>query len=75
MVEAHDRHYPGDRTILTDLPRRALESGLEPEDRHVTVVRNTGGPEPVLGRDERCTAGRPSTAADDGPGRSPPRHR
>ncbi|GAA3204312.1 hypothetical protein GCM10010486_88170 [Nonomuraea roseoviolacea subsp. carminata] len=52
MVEAHDHHYPGDRTILTELPRRAREFGLELEDRHVTTVRNTGGPEPVLVRDE-----------------------
>ncbi|MBB2915083.1 SAM-dependent methyltransferase [Streptosporangium becharense] len=52
LVEAHDRHYTGDRTVLTDLPRRAGEFGLVLERRFATTLRNTGGPEPVLGQDE-----------------------
>ncbi|WP_188196927.1 class I SAM-dependent methyltransferase [Nonomuraea sp. SYSU D8015] len=52
MIETHDHHYPGDRAILTDLPRRAAEFGFEPETRFVTTVRNTGGSEPVFGEDE-----------------------
>ncbi|GII59233.1 hypothetical protein Pth03_76220 [Planotetraspora thailandica] len=52
MVEMHDHYYPGDRTILTDLPRRAGEFGFELENHFATTVRNTGDSEPVFGQDE-----------------------
>lgn len=52
MVRAHHAHHEGDRTILTSLPRRAAEFGFEPVARFATTVRNTGGIEPIFGRDE-----------------------
>jgi SAM-dependent methyltransferase len=46
MIEAHHRNHEGDRTVLSTLPRRAAEFGLEPVAHHRTTVRNTGGVEP-----------------------------
>ncbi|MBL8974192.1 MAG: class I SAM-dependent methyltransferase [Myxococcales bacterium] len=46
MIEAHHRNHEGDRTVLSSLPRRAAEFGLEPVAHHRTTVRNTGGVEP-----------------------------
>ncbi|MCC5578816.1 class I SAM-dependent methyltransferase [Microtetraspora sp. AC03309] len=51
-VDAHAHHYPGDRTILTDLPRRAEEFGFALEHRFTTTVRNTGCSEPAVKEDE-----------------------
>ena len=52
MIEAHHRNHEGDRTVLSTLPRRAGEFGLEPVAHHRTTVRNTGGVEPSFGSGE-----------------------
>ncbi len=52
MVEAHHRHHEGDRTVMASMPRRAAEFGFEPVHHFRTVVRNTGGVEPMFAPDE-----------------------
>lgn len=52
MVETHHRWHEADRRIMTTLPRRAAEFGLERVAAYSTTVRNTGGVEPSFAPDE-----------------------
>ncbi|GAA2909672.1 hypothetical protein GCM10010517_76090 [Streptosporangium fragile] len=52
MIRTYDYRYAGDRMVMNDLPGRAAEFGFRLVRRSATTLRNTGGPEPVFGRDE-----------------------